>query len=387
MFFPLQAPIRDYAWGAPDAISRFRGSELTGQPEAEQWFGDHRESQTSIEVGGDQHDFHQWLRETGTDFPLLVKLLASAKPLSIQVHPGQEQAQAGFADELARGIAHEHRTYRDSSAKPELLIALSPHFRALVGFVQRDEVERRLEMWRSLGLDASICDVLAGKLLVPLADSVSWLVEGGTEVHECLAGVQQWADSERVSSDGTGRGSDDFALVQELISLHPGDPGVLFAMLMHHVDLERGQAVFVDAGVAHAYLAGFGLEVMLPSDNVVRAGLTNKRRDTKEFLKVVDTSAQSHPPIVSREPSGSSHRYEGFPADFAVTHVTDANGVSLGGHSAVVIVEGGNGTLAGQLSSATVVPGDVWFATSEEVALTTEGVSSVWVVHPTTPAG
>jgi mannose-6-phosphate isomerase len=256
-----------------------------------------------------------------------------------------------------------------------------------VGFVHRDEVERRIKMWGSLGLDASICDVLAGKLLVPLAESVSWLVEGGTGVHECLAGVQQWADSERVSSDGTGRGSDDFALVQELISLHPGDPGVLFAMLMHHVDLERGQAVFVDAGVAHAYLAGFGLEVMLPSDNVVRAGLTKKRRNTTEFLKVVGTAAQPHPPLVSWESSGSSHRYQGFPADFAVTHVTDANGVSLGGHSAVVIVEGGNGALTGRLSSKTVVAGDVLFVTPEEDKLTTEGVSSLWVVHPTAPAG
>jgi len=387
MLFPLQAPIRDYAWGAPDAISRFRGSELTGQPEAEQWFGNHADAKTTVEVSGEQHDFHQWLGETGADFPLLVKLLAAAKPLSIQVHPGHEQAQVGFADELARGIADENRTYRDSSAKPELLIALSPHFRALAGFVERDAVERRLMLWRSRGLDASICDVLASKLLLPLAESVSWLVGGGTEVQECLAGVQQWLDSARGSSEGPGRGDDDLALVQELISLHPGDPGVLFALLMHQVDLERGEAVFVDAGVAHAYLSGFGLEVMLPSDNVVRAGLTNKRRDTIEFLKLVDTTAQSHPPVVSPQSSRSSARYQGFPANFAVTHITDPDRVSLRGSSAVVIVESGIGTLAGQLSSKTVVPGDVMFITPEEVELTTQGVSSVWVVHPTRPVG
>ena len=387
MFFPLQAPIRDYAWGSPDVISRFHGSERTGQPEAEQWFGDHPESQTSIEIDGEQHDFHQWLGETGADFPLLVKLLAAAKPLSIQVHPGHEQAQVGFADELARGIADENRTYRDSSAKPELLIALSPHFRALAGFVERDEVERRLMLWRSRGLDASICDVLASKLLLPLAESVSWLVEGGTEVQECLPAVEHWVDRTRSSVAATGSDNDELALVQELISLHPGDPGVLLALLMHHVDLERGKAVFVNAGVAHAYLAGFGLEVMLPSDNVVRACLTNKRRDTTEFLKLVDTTAQSHPPVVSPQSSGSSARYQGFPANFAVTHITEPDRVSLGGSSAVVIVESGTGTLAGQLSSKTVVPGDVMFITPEEVELTTQGVSSVWVVHPTTPAG
>jgi mannose-6-phosphate isomerase len=387
MFFPLQAPIRHYAWGSPDVISRFRGLELTGQPEAEQWFGDHPEARTIIEVSGEPQDFHQWLSEAGTDFPLLVKLLAAAKPLSIQVHPGQEQAQVGFADELARGVVDEHRTYRDSSAKPELLIALSHRFRALVGFVERAKVERRLKIWRSLGLDAPACDVLSAKLSLPLAESVSWLVGGGTEVHECLTAVQHWADGARGSGDATGRDGDDLALVQELISLHPGDPGVLLALLMHHVDLERGEAVFVDAGVPHAYLAGFGLEVMLPSDNVVRAGLTNKRRDTTEFLKLVDTTAHLHPPVLSAQSSGSSHRYQGFPANFAVTHITELGRVSLDGQPAVIIVEGGSGTLAGKLSSKTVSAGEVIFTTPEEVELTTQGVSSVWVVHPTGPVG
>ena len=90
MLFPLQAPIRDYPWGSSGEISRFRGLKVSGQPEAEQWFGNHADAKTTVEVSGEQHDFHQWLGETGADFPLLVKLLAAAKPLSIQVHPGHE---------------------------------------------------------------------------------------------------------------------------------------------------------------------------------------------------------------------------------------------------------------------------------------------------------
>jgi mannose-6-phosphate isomerase len=56
---------------------------------------------------------------------------------------------------------------------------------------------------------------------------------------------------------------------------------------MNHMSLKRGEAVFVPAGMPHAYLSGLGVEVMLASDNVLRGGLTPKHIDVQELTNVL----------------------------------------------------------------------------------------------------
>lgn len=68
---------------------------------------------------------------------------------------------------------------------------------------------------------------------------------------------------------------------------YPGDPGVIAAMLLNHVQLQPGEALFLGAGVPHAYLSGMGVEIMANSDNVLRCGLTPKHVDVPELLKIV----------------------------------------------------------------------------------------------------
>jgi mannose-6-phosphate isomerase len=63
---------------------------------------------------------------------------------------------------------------------------------------------------------------------------------------------------------------------------------VLVALLLNYVELAAGEALFVDAGVPHCYLRGFGAELMASSDNVLRAGLTTKRVNVPELLRVLD---------------------------------------------------------------------------------------------------
>jgi len=389
MFFPLDGPIRNYSWGSLGLISGFRGSAGSGETEAEQWFGNHPESKTVIEVAGEHREFYEWLSETHTDFPLLVKLLAAEQPLSIQAHPGAQQAQEGFVAEEEKGVAEELRTYRDASAKPELLVALSPDFRALVGFVGPQQLGRRLELFRGAGLDPATCEVMTEKLLENPAEGVSWVLENGPEVQHCLAVIQQWAENVPVFTDESVSERAELELVRDLCALYPHDPGVLLSVLMHHVILGRAEALFVDAGVVHAYLHGFGLEVMLPSDNVVRAGLTQKNRDIQEFLKIADTSALSEPPIVRPREHGVSKRYDRFNSGFSVTHLTGAGGVTLANSPAVVVVEdsAGPGVLRGNLSEIACDAGDVFYASEDEGTLTTTGLGSVWVVHPTNLAG
>ena len=78
---------------------------------------------------------------------------------------------------------------------------------------------------------------------------------------------------------------------------HPGDGGTLVALLLNHLILQPGQAIFLDAGNLHAYLLGTGVEVMASSDNVVRGGLTTKHIDVDELLAVVDFSPLDDPVV------------------------------------------------------------------------------------------
>ena len=63
---------------------------------------------------------------------------------------------------------------------------------------------------------------------------------------------------------------------------YPGDPSVVVTLLFDRVlGLGPGEAVFLGPGNLHAYLCGFGVEVMANSDNVVRGGMTVKHVESK----------------------------------------------------------------------------------------------------------
>ena len=60
------------------------------------------------------------VKRFGPRLPFLLKMLAAATPLSLQVHPDLEQARAGYADEEARGIPADapHRNYGTPTTSP-----------------------------------------------------------------------------------------------------------------------------------------------------------------------------------------------------------------------------------------------------------------------------
>ena len=72
------------------------------------------------------------------------------------------------------------------------------------------------------------------------------------------------------------------------------------AVLLNRVRLRPDEAVFMPAGNLHAYLRGVGVEVMAASDNVLRGGLTPKRVDVPELLRVLRFEVLSEP---VRQPS------------------------------------------------------------------------------------
>ena len=151
VLLPLSNSPKDYAWGSRTLIAAMEGREASAAPEAEVWFGDHPGGPARIDDGSGE-TLDTWLSREPEGapkrLPYLLKLLAAASPLSIQVHPSKEQAVEGFAREAAKPMDAADRNYRDDNHKPELLVALSDTFEALCGLRPLDATRR---LARALG--------------------------------------------------------------------------------------------------------------------------------------------------------------------------------------------------------------------------------------------
>ncbi|MFL5788377.1 MAG: mannose-6-phosphate isomerase, class I, partial [Flavisolibacter sp.] len=66
------------------------------------------------------------------------------------------------------------------------------------------------------------------------------------------------------------------------------DRGIFSIYFFNLIHLKKGEGVYQPEGMPHAYLEGQNVEVMANSDNVLRAGLTEKHIDTKELMKHVN---------------------------------------------------------------------------------------------------
>lgn len=314
--FRLTNPVRHYSWGSHTQIPRMLGVPSDGTPWAELWLGAHPADPSYLPDGRSLQEAIQADPRTllGTRtaqrfenrLPFLMKLLAAAEPLSLQVHPNPTQAQQGYAAEDTAGIALDalSRSYRDRSPKPELLFALT-RFEGMAGWRAPEASAEILRLFgvpfldrvaEQLSHDGPAADVVgqvvAELLALPAAD-VPALVAGVTAAAQAADArphpISPRSRPNTVSRDAVTRESlRVFAQTKQLGQRYPDDAGVLVTLLLNHVVLARGEAMYLDAGVVHAYTSGFGLEVMANSDNVLRAGLTPKHVDVPELLKVTD---------------------------------------------------------------------------------------------------
>ena len=284
MLVKLTNQALDYAWGSKDLIPDYFGIEATGKPMAEIWFGTHDGSPTK--VSGLEISLHDLLSAQGRSdrLPFLLKILAAGAPLSIQAHPNPEQALAGFAKENAAGIeiSAANRNYKDDRAKPEMIVALTKSFEALVGFADpRLVIEKFAEL-----LEATE----SAKLKSVLNRWITWLAEPGGIAKVTLDSLSSADCDEAFITDLIDAAEQCPSLVDLVSHLafhHGTDRGIATALLLNHMVLSQGEAVFVPAGMPHAYLAGLGVEVMLASDNVLRGGLTPKHIDVAELSEVL----------------------------------------------------------------------------------------------------
>ena len=131
----------------------------------------------------------------------------------------------------------------------------------------------------------------------------------------------------------------DLQWTGEIARIHPGDVGVVVALLLNHVVLQPGEAVFLGAGNLHAYLRGAGIELMANSDNVIRGGLTSKHVDVEELIDVVDCTPID-PPV--QRASGCLHTFDAPVPEFSLTRVAVADDVRLRlqGPEILIVTEG-----------------------------------------------
>ncbi|WP_405821028.1 mannose-6-phosphate isomerase, class I [Streptomyces sp. NBC_01390] len=311
----LDNTIRPYAWGSTTAIAELLGIEPTGEPQAEMWMGAHPGAPsrtgrgTLVEVidADPQGELGAAaVAKFGPRLPFLLKILAAGAPLSLQVHPNLAQAKEGYEDEETRGIPVDagHRNYKDANHKPELICALT-EFDGLCGF--RDP--------------SQTADLLAGLDVDSLKPYVDLLRAHPEEaaLREVLTAVLS-ADREDMARTVTeaaaacARLGGDYAPYADIAQHYPGDPGVIAAMLLNHVRLQPGEALFLGAGIPHAYLNGLGVEIMANSDNVLRCGLTPKHVDVPELLRVVRFEA-SGPGVLRPEASPDGEEVYETPID------------------------------------------------------------------------
>ncbi|ALX66694.1 mannose-6-phosphate isomerase, class I [Microbacterium sp. XT11] len=373
MLLSLSNAPRDYAWGSTTLLAELEGRAPADGPEAEVWFGDHPGDPADVAGDGTLDAV------TGGTLPYLLKLLAAASPLSIQVHPTIEQARDGWAREAHLPLDDPQRNYRDDNHKPELIVALSERFESLSGL---RPVPRTLELLARLGGSEGVA-ALRTRLEATgdvLRDTIAWVLSGDAqaEVDDVIAAVRDAAPGEQ------GEWGDTLRAVGGIADTYPGDPGVVVALLMNHLVLRRGEGVFLRAGLLHAYVSGLGVEIMAASDNVLRGGLTPKRIDVPELLSILDTTP-GEVPVLRPSSDGAVTEYPVEVPDFSLRRVTldgEPVHVALAGPT-MVLATGGHVSVSGaDAETREVRVGTAAFATADEGALTLTGVGEAFVAAP-----
>lgn len=375
--FRINGYLQNYAWGIPAGLESWRSAPSsahggpgesvggsTTEPQAELWFGAHPNgpSRLADEAGT--------LRERvdPDEVPLLVKLLAAARPLSIQIHPPTDQAQRQFAAQQADDSLP--KLLADSLAKTEMLIAVRP-FSVLQGL--RDPQLSAAILHNVGGSAAAAANHIAsGEVKTAIR---ALLAIDSAELEFLTAAVPGAASAAGVNAAGVE------ALTQ-VAQDYPGDAGVLVAALLDHQVLSVGQAVYVPAGVVHAYVTGIGVEVMTASDNVLRLGLTPKTIAIDEALEALDTRLNPEPMSGDPQPTDDGGVVRHFAPDgapFTVDTVAAGSLTSESGSYRLVLAVAGDVEVAAGGDLVVLRQGEAAAVLAAEgaVSVTTSGLAAV----------
>ncbi|HYH13730.1 MAG TPA: mannose-6-phosphate isomerase, class I, partial [Flavisolibacter sp.] len=294
--YKLEGKVQPYAWGGYDYLPQLLNRDNKDQkPFAEYWLGAHPNHPGTVLRGTDLATLDTLIREdkdaalgpvVAKQFgalPYLLKVLDVRQMLSIQVHPSKVEAEKGYQRENEAGIpvTAAYRNYKDDNHKPELMVALSP-FWLLHGFKPLEQLKAVITQTPEL---QSLAPVLEEGGYKGLYEKVMTLSQ--EEVNSWLAPLAR-----RVvplyEAGQLSKSTEDFwaaRAIQSYCQNGQYDRGIFSIYFFNLLELQKGEGIFQQAGMPHAYLEGQNVEIMANSDNVLRAGLTDKHIDVPELLK------------------------------------------------------------------------------------------------------
>ncbi len=337
--YPLNGRLQHYVWGGERYIPHLLHIDKTESHYAEYWLGAHPSAPSQILYVQEEISLGDFLHQNptalgtqsrqlfGDNLPYLLKILDVANPLSIQLHPTKEQAEIGFAQENAAGIAlnDPKRTYKDDNHKPEMMIALSD-FWLLHGFKTKAQILDTLRQRPSLAdlatklTSQNLADFYADIMLATQDQLAQWLlpiIDSQQKAYEQNQPAMQYPDYWELH-----------ILHALQYFRHPIAAGLMSFYLFNIVNLQVGEGIFQAAGVPHAYLRGQNIELMACSDNVIRGGLTPKHVDIEQLLKIIDCS-EIIPQIIAPAPKNQVYTYPTPMADFALSNMPYAKNTEI----------------------------------------------------------
>lgn len=295
--FKLTGKVQDYAWGGKQFIPQLLGLQSTEKTAAEYWLGAHQSAPSQVMQEEGAVSLKQLISDNAEEtignnvseafgrLPYLLKVLDVKDMLSIQVHPSKIEAEKGFARENEEGISlnDPKRNYKDDNHKPELMLALGD-FWLLHGFKAKDQL---IEVLRSTPELEQLIAIFENGGYEGLYHTVMQLPQ--QKVNEILQPLLN-----RIiplyQEDKLNKSQEDFWAARAALTFGQGpnvDRGIFSIYFLNLVQLKKGEAIFQDAGILHAYLEGQNIEIMANSDNVLRGGLTPKNIDIAELMKHV----------------------------------------------------------------------------------------------------
>lgn len=386
LIYRLKGKVQHYTWGGYSALPKLLNeTNNNNQPFAEYWLGAHPLHSSFVEVGGETKPLVQLINEDPqaflgervlkhfAAFPFLLKVLDVRQMLSIQVHPDKTSAQQAFARENEMGIARDayNRNYKDDNHKPELMAALSD-FWLLHGFKSAEaltdllasepDFQFLLDTFEAEGYEGLYRRVMTmeqaevNAVLKPVMDRIMPLYKNGElqKEHEDF-----WAARavETYCKDGNY------------------DRGIFSIYFFNLLHLKKGEGLYQAAGLPHAYLEGLNVEIMANSDNVLRAGLTDKHIDIDELMKHVQFTA-TVPNIIRAKETDTETVYSSAAAEFELSRYRLHNAAQSWQSSGpeIVLVLNGAATLKAADTTVALQKGEaVFIRPGAAVQLQTEG--------------
>ena len=328
--------VQEYAWGSYTAIPELLGNVSPAKtPQAELWMGAHLKAPSMVKCDGNWKSLLELIEKNPHDIlgekvaekfdnslPYLFKVLAAAKPLSIQAHPSRDQAKRGFERENRVGIPLDayNRNYKDDNHKPECICALSLLW-ALNGFRKISDIVGLMEKICPKGLKNELDNLRGEPNSLGLKNFFKAMMTMDRDrqkqiIADAITNAQKFIDDDQA-----------YKWMIDLHREYPADIGVFSPVLLNLICLKPGQAMFLKAGELHAYIDGVGIEIMANSDNVLRGGLTPKHVDVPELLKALNFEEREVDILRQEESNNYESIYSSSAEEFILSVISVKEGI------------------------------------------------------------